>query len=161
MNLPLNIDIQQIFLHLFNFVLLFAILYFLLYKPVKDFIDKRKKTISDILDETEANHCKSEALIAEYNEKIAKADEDIANRNLTADNESLEKREEILKAAHDEADSIIKEAKARADAEHDKMLAETRNEITALISDAAGKVMAGSSVDESYDAFLDAAERNK
>lgn len=42
MNLPLNIDWQQILLHAFNFVLLFAILYFLLYKPVKDFMEKRE-----------------------------------------------------------------------------------------------------------------------
>ena len=39
--MPLNIDFQQIFLHLFNFVVLFAILYFLLYKPVKNFMDQR------------------------------------------------------------------------------------------------------------------------
>ena len=32
--MPLNIDIQQILLHLFNLVLLLSILYLLLYKPV-------------------------------------------------------------------------------------------------------------------------------
>ena len=36
--MPLNIDLQQICLHLFNFTLLLAILYFLLYQPVKDFM---------------------------------------------------------------------------------------------------------------------------
>ena len=41
MNVPLNIDWQQILLHLLNFVILFAILYFLLYDPVKKFMDKR------------------------------------------------------------------------------------------------------------------------
>lgn len=35
MNMPLNMDWQQILLHLLNFVILFAILYFLLYEPVK------------------------------------------------------------------------------------------------------------------------------
>ena len=30
MNLPLNIDLQQVLLHLLNFTILFAILYFLL-----------------------------------------------------------------------------------------------------------------------------------
>ena len=43
MNIPLNIDWQQILLHLFNFAILFAILYFLLYKPVKDFMAKREE----------------------------------------------------------------------------------------------------------------------
>ena len=39
---PLNIDWQQILLHLLNFVILFAGLYLLLYKPIKAFIQKRK-----------------------------------------------------------------------------------------------------------------------
>ena len=41
--MPLNIDPQQILLHLFNMVLLFGILYILLYKPVHDFMDKREE----------------------------------------------------------------------------------------------------------------------
>ena len=36
MNVPLNINLQQILLHLFNFAILGFGLYFLLYKPVKD-----------------------------------------------------------------------------------------------------------------------------
>ena len=40
-NLPLNIDLQQIFLHLLNFTILLAGLYFLLYEPVKKFMNKR------------------------------------------------------------------------------------------------------------------------
>ena len=46
--MPLNIDLQQILLHLFNFVVLFAILYFLLYKPVKSFMDKRTASYEEI-----------------------------------------------------------------------------------------------------------------
>ncbi len=46
--IPLNLDWQQILLHLLNFVILFAILYFLLYKPVKNFIEKRRKAYEDI-----------------------------------------------------------------------------------------------------------------
>ena len=38
MNVPLNINWQQILLHLFNFIILAGGLYILLYKPVKNFI---------------------------------------------------------------------------------------------------------------------------
>ena len=41
--MPLNIDWQQILLHLLNFVILAGGLYFLLYKPVKNFMLARKK----------------------------------------------------------------------------------------------------------------------
>ena len=39
--MPLNIDFQQIFLHLLNFTILFAALDLLLYRPVKAFMDAR------------------------------------------------------------------------------------------------------------------------
>ena len=35
MGIPLNVDWQQILLHLFNFIILFGGLWLLLYKPVK------------------------------------------------------------------------------------------------------------------------------
>ena len=44
MNLPLNIDFQQILLHLLNFVILAGGLYLLLYKPVNKFIKKKRGT---------------------------------------------------------------------------------------------------------------------
>ena len=42
MNIPLNIDWQQILLHLLNFVILAGGLYLLLYKPVKTVMEKRQ-----------------------------------------------------------------------------------------------------------------------
>ena len=41
--MPLNIDWQQILLHLLNFVILFTGLWFLLYKPVRAFMQKRRE----------------------------------------------------------------------------------------------------------------------
>ena len=41
--MPLNIDWQQILLHLFNFVILAAGLTFLLFNPVRKFLENRRK----------------------------------------------------------------------------------------------------------------------
>ena len=48
MNIPLNIDWQQILLHLFNFVILTGGLYFLLYGPVKKFMNKRLRYYKEL-----------------------------------------------------------------------------------------------------------------
>ena len=48
MNIPLNIDWQQILLHFFNFSILVGGLYLLLFKPVKNFMDKRAKHYQDM-----------------------------------------------------------------------------------------------------------------
>ena len=42
MSIPLNIDWQQILLHLFNFAILAGGLYLLLYRPVKQFMEQRE-----------------------------------------------------------------------------------------------------------------------
>ena len=41
--MPLHIDWQQILLHLLNFVIRFAGLWLLLYKPVRNFMPKRNE----------------------------------------------------------------------------------------------------------------------
>ena len=87
--MPLNIDWQQILLHLFNFVLLFAILYFLLYKPVKKFMDDRTAYYKDIEDKANENFAQSEKTNAEYTEKLEKAEDEIAEEKKQAYVESL------------------------------------------------------------------------
>ena len=49
-SVPLNIDFQQVLLHFLNVAILFLILYFLIYKPVKNFMDKRRKEYQDMDD---------------------------------------------------------------------------------------------------------------
>ena len=73
--MPLNINIQQILLHMFNFVLLFGILYFLLYKPVKDFMEKRKHEYEECDKRAHDDMKDAAALKADYEKKLADADE--------------------------------------------------------------------------------------
>ena len=69
--MPLNIDWQQILLHLFNFVILFGMLYFLLYAPVKKFMDKRTEYYKNMDDEAKNKLLKADELKNEYVEKLA------------------------------------------------------------------------------------------
>ncbi|MBQ2083157.1 MAG: hypothetical protein II468_05945, partial [Lachnospiraceae bacterium] len=96
MNVPLNINLQQILLHLFNFLLLFGGLYLLLYKPVKDFMDKRQGKIRELIEESEKMHSEAEEKKAEYEEKIAEFDKYAA-----------EKEKEVLKEADEKAEKKL------------------------------------------------------
>ena len=51
MNIPLNVDWQQILLHWMNLAILTGGLYFLLYKPVKQFMEKREAYYRDLEDQ--------------------------------------------------------------------------------------------------------------
>lgn len=48
MNIPLNIDWQQILLHMLNFTILALGLFLVLYNPVKKFMQKRKEYYEEI-----------------------------------------------------------------------------------------------------------------
>ncbi len=75
--MPLNIDWQQILLHLLNFVILFAILYFLLYKPIKDFMQKRMDYYKSLYDE--ANKIKQQQTLYNKTSKRFKNETDDVN----------------------------------------------------------------------------------
>ena len=102
MNIPLNIDWQQILLHFFNFSILVGGLYLLLFKPVKDFMAKREQHYQAIDDDAAAK-------LREAEEKVKSADERVA----ALDNELTAQRESAAK----EASALAERQRATAKAE--------------------------------------------
>ena len=124
--MPLNIDLQQICLHLFNFGLLFGGLYFLVYNPVKKFMASREKAYQDRADESEANLKSSEETKALYEEKLAASDAEIQEMKEQARLEINKTTEKRLSAASEEAASILQKAKEeRLEAKHGSNISET------------------------------------
>lgn len=157
MNIPLNIDWQQILLHLFNFVILFGGLYFLLYKPVKKFMAKRAEHYKEIDDKTNNALADAEKLKADYTLKLEEADETIRNRRLESQREAKEAADAKIDEAKAQAEKIISNAKADAQRCKDKIIEQSQEEIKELAVKAAEKLLISSS-SEAYDKFLDSAE---
>jgi F-type H+-transporting ATPase subunit b len=67
---PLNIDWQQILLHLFNFTILFGALYILLYKPVKDFMAQREEHFAEMESKAGQALADAEKNKEEYEKKL-------------------------------------------------------------------------------------------
>lgn len=157
MNIPLNIDWQQILLHLFNFVILFGGLYFLLYKPVKKFMAKREEHYKEIDEKTSNALADAEKLKADYTLKLEEADETIRNRRLESQREAKEAADAKIDEAKAQAEKIISNAKADAQRCKDKIIEQSQEEIKELAVKAAEKLLISSS-SEAYDKFLDSAE---
>lgn len=161
MSLPLNIDWQQIILHLFNFVILFALLYFLLYKPVKKFMDERIEYYKKLDDEARLNLEESEKIKEEYLGKLALAEEEISKRKERA-RKSLEETNAIkIQKAQKEAEKIIADARETIERDRTKMFMEAQNEISNMVVSAAEKLVVKSSTEEAYDLFLDVVKRGE
>ncbi|MCQ2517325.1 MAG: ATP synthase F0 subunit B [Lachnospiraceae bacterium] len=157
-NLPLNIDIQQILLHLFNFTILFGALYFLLYSPVVKFMKQREDYYKDLEDKAKANVDDTQKTKEEYEAKLAKADEEIKVIKTEAGEAAEKEHERIGSEARSEADKILKNADIKAQRDHDKMIGDAKKEIADLVSDATEKIVMSSDVSASYDEFLKSIE---
>lgn len=161
MSLPLNIDWQQIILHLFNFVILFAILYFLLYKPVKKFMDERIEYYKKIDNKAKLNLEASEKTKEEYLDKLASVDEEISAKKEKARKDIEASNAVRIQEAENKAKKIIEDAYQTTERQHAKMLNEARNEISGMVINAAEKLVVKSNTEEAYDLFLDVVKRSE
>ena len=152
----LGLTVQEFLLHLLNFAILVVALYFLLYKPVRKFMQKRKESYEE-----------AERKYNEQKEYVDKA-ESTASRILDdAHGEAVRIAEEahalaaeqskaIIADAKSEADKIIKDAKDDAD----KALIDEKEKLYASVGDLAvnisGKILSREVKSEDNDAFIDA-----
>lgn len=146
--IPLNIDWRQILLHLLNLAILFLILYFLLYNPVKKFMDKRKKYYEEQDAEAKAKLEAADRNKATYEELLGRADEEILIKKRTAIADARAESERIIKAAEEESAAILKKANLKAEEMKAKAEEQAKEELSAVIAKAAGeKISAACSVD--------------
>ena len=108
--IPLNIDWRQILLHLLNLVILFLILYFLLYNPVKKFMEKRKKYYEEQDERSKATLAAAEKKKETYDELLSKVDEETAEKKRLIIADARAESERILKSAEEDASDTLKKA---------------------------------------------------
>ena len=155
---PLNIDWQQILLHLFNFTILFGALYILLYKPVRDFMARRSDYYADMDSKAEDALAAAQKSRDSYDEKVRNFDEEIRAERGKVNKELADSRERQLAAAKADAEKIVSEARTEAEREKEEIIASAQKEITDMVSEAMEKLTLEQSASDAFDQFLDAAE---
>lgn len=155
--MPLNIDWQQILLHLLNFVILAGGLYFLLYKPVKKFMLARKKQYEDREAESRRMLAEAEALKERTEEKYRQADEEIQRRREQASEELEAEKRQQLTEARSQARQILSTASKTAEMRTQKAVEESREQIRSMAVGMVERLVLESGGD-ALDQFLDEAE---
>jgi len=158
--MPLNIDFQQIFLHLLNFTILFAAMYFLLYKPVKSFMDKRADYYQDLDRQAKEKLEEAERVRLDYQHRLEAADEEIQEKSVQAQKLAMEAAEQQLKKAQAEASHIVAKASAEAKTEKERIIHEAQGEVAEMIATAAEKLILDNT-SAAYDQFLEAAGKEE
>lgn len=153
--MPLNIDWQQILLHWMNLAILVGGLYFILFKPVKQFMEKRDAYYRDKDQQAQAKLEDAERIKAEYQAKLDAADEEIRLSRAKAQQAVQQSAEEQLSQAKAQAQQLLVHARAEADHDRDQILRSAQRELRKLASEATKKLAMEK---DPFDQFLDLAE---
>ncbi len=153
--MPLNIDWQQILLHWMNLAILTGGLYFLLYKPVKQFMAKREEYYRDLDRQAQDKLAEAEQVQASYLNKLAGADQEIRQSRARAQQAVQQSAQEQLDQAEAQARQIVAHARAEADRVKEQALRDSQMEIRKLAETAAKQLALRK---DPFDQFLDLAE---
>ncbi len=156
--MPLNIDLQQILLHWMNLAILTGGLYFLLYKPVRDFMAKREEYYRQLDREAAEKLAEAERVKAEYQARLEAADEEVRQMKAKSQQAAQKSAEEQLAQAQSQARQIIAHAQAEAEHSRERVLKESRRELRKLAAQATRKLAFQA---DPFDQFLDLAEEEE
>jgi F-type H+-transporting ATPase subunit b len=156
--MPLNIDIQQILLHMLNFVILFAVLYFVLYKPVKKFMDKRDEDFNEKNDRANRTMEEADSAKSAYEEKLSGIEDEIKSLREDARKKGVEEADAIREQARREADEILEDARRKAEQAKTAAVRSADNQIRALAEQAAEKLVIESTA-QAYENFIETVNR--
>jgi len=124
-----------------NLIILYIILSKILFKPVTTFMENRTKMIRDSIDSAEKQKAEAAALKQSYEEQLKAAREE-ANRIIEEARIRANKQYEIvLEAANKEAAALMEKAREDIERERQQMIKEIRGQVVGIALAAASKVI--------------------
>ena len=115
-----------------NLLILYLFLKKLLFKPIKNMIDSRKKEIDDMY--SDANEAKedAEAMRVEYAEKLEKANEESEDILKRAVRRAQLREEEILREADAKTQRVLERAEEQVELEKRRAINEVKDEVSEM-----------------------------
>jgi F-type H+-transporting ATPase subunit b len=137
----ISVNLWQMVASLLNLVLLFLLIKFFLYKPVKKMLSERQKTIDD--DYAAAEKAREDALKekAQYDEKLLGAKKEADEVISSAVSIARKREDDIIKDAKVVADGIVSRAKSDAELEKRKAKEGIKTEIVEISTALAEKML--------------------
>jgi F-type H+-transporting ATPase subunit b len=124
-----------------NLFILYLILKKIAFGPLKNMIDSRQKEIDDMYSEAEGSKASAAELKAEYEAKIAKADEESEEILRTAVRRAQLREEEILKEANQKAERVRERAEEQIALEKKRAINDVKDEVSGMALSIAAAVI--------------------
>lgn len=137
----MDIDITLIVMQIVHTLILFLVLRWLLFKPVSEFLNKRKEAVRANIDMAAQERQEAEKLRAEYEGRITDAKQDAQAILQRAHQQSIRLQEEMRNDARKEAQQLLERARTEITLQRDQAIISLRDEVVNLTIAAAGQVI--------------------
>ncbi len=146
---------MELVINIANIIVLFVILRFLVYKPVKKFMDKRSERINQELVDARQKHDEVEREQHELTQTLAQQEKDALAVMKEKQAVALNQADAIIQNAKAEAESILKTARQQAELEHKHALMDLKDDVAALSVDIARQLLKREIQNEDNDKIVD------
>lgn len=153
-DLDLQLIHDSIFLAI-NVFILFVLMSYLLFNPVRDMLNKRRERIENDIETAAQNKDDAIALKAEYEAKLREVDKEAEKLLSEARKKALRREEEIVNEAKEEANRILERAHNEVVLEQKRAVDDMKKEMIRIASIMAGKVVAQSMDVEIQDTLIE------
>ena len=151
----LEINLATIIFQVVNFLVLFGILYFLLFKRIIERANNRKKELEDIRQQTLANFEKSEDLRKQLEESLDTIHEQVDEYISNAKAELEVDRYQVLEETKKQAEQLIKQAQSNAAVLQTREIEENQDKVLGTIIQIVENIINNSVPDEFHESLVE------
>lgn len=152
-----GLDAQFVFQFAFTALsvfVLFLLLSYILFDPVRKILKDREKRIADLKDTTERDKIEANQYKAEYEARLKNVEKEAEAILSEARKKAMKREDEIIENAKAEAARIIEHANREAELEKKKVKEEVKQEVIDVATMMAGKIIGGSIDNSKQDALI-------
>lgn len=139
-----------------NILILFALLRIFLWKPVLRMMEKRRQTIQDSLDDAARANAEAEEKKTQYEVSLQGARQQSNTMITEAKSRAQEQYDAIIEKANQDAAAILERADKAAQADREHVMKDAQNELAQVALAAATKLMGATMDTQANKKMLDA-----
>lgn len=150
----LDIDPVTILAQIINFLVLAAILYFLLFKPMVNRIDKRAEERNTLITKAKLEEEEARSKLAEVEDRLSNIDKEIETRLEEAYQRAQSESEDLLEATQLEAEKILRSAELEAAKRQKQEMEELQGKLVDTILGISAGILSSTSSDVTHDDLI-------
>ncbi len=151
----LDIDLVTILAEILNFLVIAAALYFLLFKPSVERIEKRSRKNEALLSNAKQKEQEAEQKLTQIEDRLSNIDKEIEAQLEEAYKKAQAESEALIEETQKEAEKIIKDAEREAEKRQNLEIEELEQELVDAIMNISAQVLLKTTPDKTHERLIE------